>query len=266
MPETIRVNNMSKNEVDDFLDGLNNEVQENPFEQTPSEDPFKIADKEEGEVVEKEEKPIPFHKDPKLQRYIEKELDKRLASIKPTETERFTRETSSNEADNLTDILTRIIGNDTPERIAAVKDFRKELSTLEERGAQRALQEIQQLSQEDQRAEQEAQEELAQAFDDIEENFDVDLTSNSANARKTRNDFIDFVKRVSPKDRDGEVIDYPDFQETFALFKETQKPQSNDRAKALASRSLSRSSDASRAPVSTDNSWKAVDKLLSKLQ
>lgn len=261
---------MPKNEVDDFLDGLDGEGSNNPFE-TESKDPFTNEDRDTAEETkddETTEKTLPFHKDPKVQRYIQKEVARATRDIpqarESNETERFTKETAS-ASDSLKDVLSEVIGNDTPEKRSAVDRLHKEMVSLEDKGARKALEEINQRSQRETEEEQEAQEELTQAFDDIEDTFNVDITSNSQAARKTRNDFIDFVKEVAPKDEDGQVTAYPDFQRTFALFKEINRPQSNSRAKELANRSMSRSADASSAPAMKDNSWKAVDKLLGKL-
>ena len=81
-----------------------------------------------------------------------------------------------------------------------------------------------------------------------------------------RNDFIDFVQKISSKDREGNIVEYPDFTEAFDTFQELNKKQSsNSRAKELASRGTSRSSDASATPVSGDKSWKSVEKFFSNL-
>lgn len=104
-----------------------------------------------------------------------------------------------------------------------------------------ALREIEARTESERQAEIEAQNEVYDAIDDIEDTFNIDLTSGKPSANKLRNDFIDFVKRVAPKDSTGEIISYPDWKETFALFKErNEKPApSNDRAKDIANRSIS---------------------------
>lgn len=256
------------NEVDDFLNGVNGAPQD-PFKPT-TEDPFK----KEGEVVEGEkkeevvdEKPLPFHKDPKVQRYIEKEVEKLTKHIKPTEAERFVEETrgGDNEAD---EILTRIIGNDTPEKVSAIKDFKKYLGGLEEKGAQKALAQLQEREQKEKEEEAEAQEQLVQGFEEVEEKFGVDITSSTPIARKTRGEFIDFIKRIAPKNEVGEVTEYPDIPEAFTLFQEMSKskPQTSSRAKDLSSRSMTRSGSsegATEAPRA--NNWREVDKIFSKL-
>jgi hypothetical protein len=253
------------NEVDEFLKSISGESKDDPFTAEPT-DPFK---KEEvtvvGEDKDKKDEKVPFHEDPKIQKFIKREVEKRIGEIKPTETQTFVKETKSDEVDEVTGFLTRIIGNDTPEKVAAIKDGVKVFSGLEEKGAQKALAQLQAQADEERQAEVQAQKELANGFESIEDEFDVDLTSNTPQAKKERGEFIDFIKRVSPKDEDGQVTQFPDLQETYKVFKDRQKPETNNRAKELSSRSMARSGDASNVTPTGDRSWKAVDKLFSKL-
>lgn len=259
----------NENVVDEFLNGLNNEVKDDPF--TPeSNDPFATQEETKEEVKEEakeggEEEKLPYHQDPKIQKYIDKQISKRLAE-KPverviervSEVEKFTKETSDDDFP-----LVRVIGNDTPEKVQAVKDLKKYLDGVEERGAQRALKELEQRSLAEQREDREAENELTQGFESVEEQFGVDLTSNTPTAKKFRSDFVDFITRVAPKDEYGQVTDYPDFQETFQLFRDINKPvaQSNNRAKELASRSIQRSGDASVVPKNKEINWKTIDQM-----
>lgn len=244
------------NELDDFLKDVKGDTQD-PFIQAVTPET-----KSEDEEV-KEEKPIPFHKDPKVQRFIEKEVQKKLQDFKPSEADRFSADTKDS-SDEITDVLTRIIGNDTPDKLSAIKDFKKVLIDREERGAQRALEQLNIQAQEEREAEVEAEQELAQGFENVEEQFGVDLTSNTAQARKERSEFVDFIRRVAPKNEDGDVTQFPDLTETYYLYKETKKSPTASRAKELSSRSMSRSSEATAPTQSTDRSWNAVDKIFSK--
>ncbi|HSV94509.1 MAG TPA: hypothetical protein VLH94_00825, partial [Spirochaetia bacterium] len=94
----------------------------------------------------------------------------------------------------------------------------------------------------------------------------VDITSKDPLARKLRGEFVEFIKRVAPKNSDGEVIEFPDFEETFKVFQESRKsaPQ-NNRKKDLASRSMNPSKEVVENKIPTDQSWKAVDKIINKL-
>lgn len=250
------------NELDSFLEGIDNEPKDVLEEKI--EDPFK--QEEVKDEVEEEEKPLPFHKDPKVQKFIDKEISKRMAE-KPTETERFVKEaTTTDEQDEILASLTEIVGNDTPQKVAAVNRLRKALASEKQQSVDEAIQKLQTISQQEQeaesRVEQEAEEELDQGFESIQDQFGVDLYA-PAN-KKTKDDFIDFVIRVAPKDKNGEVVEYPDFQETYKLFKDTRK--TNSRAKELSNRSMTRSNEASSVPATGDKSWKAVDKMFSNLK
>lgn len=245
-----------KNELDDFLEGIKGE--EDPFEPTAKEPEAEV----EGEKVEeeKEEKAVPFHKDPKVQRYVEKEINKALANVKPTES--VVRDNT--DEDDATEVLTRIIGNDTPDKLQAIKDFKKVLNGLEEKGAQRALREIQDRQNEAIEQDKQAESELKQGFEDIEEQFEVDLTS--PKAKKFREEFVEYIRKIAPK-KDGEIVALPDLPAAFEEFQaRAKKPADNSRAKALASRSLSRSSDAAVDNTNTDKSWASVDRMFSKLK
>lgn len=245
-----------KSAVDEFLGGLN-KAPENPFE---SKDPFATAEGTDDTGTEDviDEKPIAFHKDPKILKFIEKEVDKRTRDLKPTEA-------PIDSEDEFTEVLTRVIGNDTPEKIQAVKDMRRVFGSLEERGAQKALAQIQAQAQQQADEDQEAINELESGFEDIEESFGVDLTSNSPAARKLDTEFRTYVRKIAPKNAQGEVVAFPDLSAAFETFQELQKRPSNNRAKELASRGMSRSNDASSVPVNTDKSWKGVEKLFNKL-
>lgn len=250
----------NKNEVDSFLEDLKDEPDQDPFQPT-TEDPLALEEvkKEDQEI---DEKPLPFNKDPKVQKFIEKEISKRLATVKPTETEKFAEEVGTD--DEAIDVLTRIIGNDTPEKKAAIKDFHKVLSGLEERGAQKAIAQLERQAEQERQQDVDAENELTQGFETVEEEFGVDLTSNSPTAKKTRGEFINFITRVAPKDEEGQVIEFPDFEETFKLFQETRQNSNSSRAKQLSSRSMTRSSTTSNTQPVSGKSWKDVDRLFSK--
>lgn len=249
-----------KSAVEEFLGSLG-QPKEDPFK---SDDPFAKADepKTEEEGEGKKEEKLDFHKDPKVQKYIEKRIAKALEGVKPAE--RIVEEKKG--SDDIMDSLVEIVGNDTPEKIRAIERFHKSLLTLEEKGAQRALQQLQEQTERAREEDVKAQRELDESFEEIEETYNVDLSSNSANARKMRSEFIDYVRKIAPKDREtGEVIAYPDMQAAFEDFQERTKRPAN-RAKDLASRGMTRSGsgDTTVAPT-TDKSWKSIDKLFSKL-
>lgn len=242
--------NDKNNAVDEFLGQVNNiEPQE--------ESPFKnlTVEQEEAPVVEEPEaeKPVAYHEDPKLRRYIEKEIAKATANLTPKEEQRFREEVKE---DGFIKAFETIIGNDTPEKVNALRALKEEVEGIrhEARSAKEQLEA-------ERRADREAEQELAQGFESIEDEFNVSFQD-----KKLRSDFVEFIERVAPKDADGEIREYPDFQETFRLFQEINKKTPNPRAKELASRSMTRGGEATSTPIPQDTSWKGVEKFFSTLK
>jgi hypothetical protein len=227
-----------ENEEKDFLKDLMQEGDE--FAENP--DPFADdePEKEPEEEVEPEEKALPFHKDPKVQRYVEKQIAKALEGHKPEEP---TRKVDEDEDD----FYVRLIGNDTPEKLSMIKEARARDARLLDQAEERSFARLTKSQQEAIEADNLEEETLDNALEEIEEGFNVDLTSNTPVARKTRIDFMKFVERIAPKDRNGNVTDYPDMQAAFETFQSTRQTQPS-RAKDLASRSMNRSSEVSNKP------------------
>lgn len=242
---------------DDFMAGLD-KGEENPLE--PLADDLFPEDKTTEVIEEKPEKPVPFYKDEKVQRYIEKQIEKRLKDVRPTVTETFKQEVSAGDPD-LVNAFTAIIGNDTPEKIAALKALETSLSRVDERATNKAIERLQQVQHEQSERETreiaEAQSELEEGRSDIEDHLGQELTERQWDAYK------DFLKRIEPK---GGYDEYPDFVETFEVFRNSVKRPSNSQAKVLASRGLERSSSASITPKLVSDGktslWNQVDKIL----
>lgn len=223
---------------------------------------FKEETTVEPEVQdEKEEKPLPFNRDPKVQKYIERQVEKALKNNAPTAEQSFKKEV---EDINLPDSFIRLIGNDTQEKVDVLKDMSKYFSTLKGEARQEFLNDLKAQEQAKADAEKQAQEELDNYFEEIEETYGVDLSSNSASAKQTRVQFIEYVRKIAPKDENGEVSAFPDLVASFEEFQEKNKRPSATRAKELANRGLIRSNDTS-VGIPQGRSWKDVDKFFSKL-
>ncbi len=244
--------------VESFLKGT--EEQSVSFEQ-PN-DPFEkeIEQKESPVVEEKEEKPLPFHKDPKVQKFIDKELERRLKDFKPEVSKEVQTE---DEFKDVIDSFTTVIGNDTPEKVNAINALRKSLTSLDEKAVRRAEEKIEEIRDREESMDREAEEELEEAFSTIEDTYDVDLSSQKAS--KLRQEFATFVEKIAPK-RNGEIVDYPDMNSAWETFSEIKKATAQpSRAKELASRSMIRSADTSiKTPERVD--WNKVDEFMDTLK
>lgn len=229
---------------------------EQTFEAPESSEPTKPVD----------DKPVPFHKDPKIQKFLERREreiedrlmasleDKRSSSTTPT-ADRFSKVINSFEG---------IIGNDTPEKVSALNSLKEALNDMDASAVRVAEEKINEIRDRDLREDQEAEQELENAFETIEDTFDVDLTSQRAT--KTRQEFITFVEKIAPKDRQGNIVDYPDMTSAWETFSEMKRAtQVPSRAKELAARSISRSTEtATQQPKRV--TWDSVDEVMDNLK
>jgi hypothetical protein len=253
--------NKEKSTVESFLEGTQN-GQDNLFEEI-TKDPFAQQEIVEGEEggEEEPEKPLPYHKDPKLQKFIDKQVEKRLKDYEVT-TEAKPQITEEDEITELISSFTEVIGNDTPEKVNLIKAYEKSLRSTDQRAIAKAEAKIQEIKNKEVQAEKDAEEELTNAIEAIEENFEVELPEGS----KVRNEFLSFVEKIAPKDRNGNIVAYPDMESAWETFSENKKATSpTTRAKALASRSMARSSETTVVqPKKVD--WQSVDEYMDTLK
>jgi len=252
-----------KSAVADFLGEFGNKgVPKDPFNDAPK-DPFANEGVSEQVEEQREEKPLPFNKDPKVQKFIEKQISRRLADFTPE-----VRETTQAPDTRVDDVLTRLIGNDTPEKVSMIKEFKEILSEGTQKAKAEAIAELESRQNAEVEADREAEEELESAFDNIEETFDVDITSNNPVAKKTRQEFVSFVEKIAPKDRNGDIVDYPDMSSAWETFSEMRKSTATpSRAKELASRSMARSAETGTAqPIPVNkHSFERTDNFIESL-
>lgn len=237
---------MDKDPVRKFLGEFGNDTIPDPFE-TNEKDPFAedvmLEEVPAEQAEQKEEKRLPFSKDPKVQKYVQKEIRRAMEGIKQPETRQ--EKPSDDDTTSVVEAFTAIIGNDTPEKKTALASLERALGNVDQRASQKAVDQLKEIRQQELQEDREAEEALEDAFDEIEENYDVDLTSNNIIAKKTRSEFVTYVERIAPKDRYGDIIDYPDMNAAWETFSELRKGnQAPSRAKELANRGMTRSSDA----------------------
>ena len=98
---------------------------------------------------------------------------------------------------------------------------------------------------------------LEDELENIEDRFGIDLEGNTESSKKLRNGFLDYVARLSRKDREGNILDYPDIQATWEEFNSRRQRSTNTRAAAVADRSMAPSAG---EDASTDAEKKALEK------
>lgn len=228
---------------DDFLAGLEE-----------GEVPVNLDNEElfpEETVKEPKEEEVPFHKNEKVQRFIDKEITKRMKDFKPSAEQTFKQEVSESD-DKLVSALTRLVGNDTDEKKAVLADLKSALDERDERASQKAYERLQTIQAE---SEQKEEAEVAAALDELEEGREeIESSIGKPLTERQWDAYKNFLIDIEPK---GGYQEYPDFIKTFDYFKKSAS-RSNATAKNLASRGIERSSISStEAPKGT--SWKDWD-------
>ncbi len=80
-------------------------------------------------------------------------------------------------------------------------------------------------------------------LESLENTHNIDLTSNSPKATKMRSEFLEMVQELSPKDANGTLTDYADFDSAFEMYQKTHTTEKvdNTRQREIANRSMTRS-------------------------
>jgi hypothetical protein len=86
--------------------------------------------------------------------------------------------------------------------------------------------------------------------EEIEDEFDVDLTSKES--EKARTDFYKLLAKMSPKDRDGNIIGYADHFAVWEEYQERLKRTPDSTARNLSARSMTQGSGAAKSDLTTD--------------
>lgn len=241
-----------ENEVDKLFEGLPKEDEQaaDPFDENkPEVVPEKEPEvkKEDSEDPEKDS-----HKNRRHRRLEQQLQSEREARIRAEALAQARSEASSFNKDigEIDQRWIQIYG-DTPESRQAFKLYQE---MVKDHTADLKAQAIKEMKAE-QEAERHQQEEFESHIDngleDVEDEFNVDLTSNTPAARKARREFLELVESLSPKDSEGNLTGYADFNATWEIYQmkkgQAEKPDAS-RNKELAARSMANGKSGGDAP------------------
>lgn len=229
----------NKSEFETFFGNLPTEDQRiaDVFDEKKPEEARKDEPKaEDGEVAtpEKDDEPRKNRRHRRLEQQLTSEREARIAAEARAEA---VSEFGARVQDNTVDErLLRMYG---PEHIEAAKLHMELLTDYAAKAEEQAIRKM------EERAANAAQEAKAfevkidQELEAIEDEYDVDVTSDSPAARKTRRELLELVQKLSPKDADGLVSDFADFGEVWELYQsKAQAKPAPTRAKEIAARSM----------------------------
>lgn len=173
-------------------------------------------------------------------------LNSRLQTLSEVKTLRETTE----EADYLKRVE-RIYGNATPEAKEATELLKEALKGVHESAKREAMEESLNKFEADRLKETEAVKEeeknLDSILDSLEEDYNVDMSDTAV-----RTGFLTMLEKLSPKDKEGNIIEYADAKEVYELYEARREKSS--RAKELASRSMTRSGASQESKLEDDAS------------
>lgn len=237
---------MEKSEQELFLEGIKSESQasfpegEMTSEEVKPESEQQVSQEEEQEVRGKNRRERRLYEKLEAERKASAQLAEKLSLISEAQKAR-----GGEEAEYLS-MLDRIYGTDSPEAREATEVLKESLRRLQEEATQRALDKIREEREMESREEAEAEEELETILDEIEETYDVDMTDD-----ETRTQYLKLLERMSPKDREGNILQFADHHAVWEVF-QSRNAGAQNRAKDLASRSLVQSGQGGISSVQQD--------------
>lgn len=221
------------------------DIMDQPF--TPEE-----GGKPQDPPAEEEVDPAP--KNRRERRLMQKLSDERESSIKlaetlakVTESQKFAQESEG----QYLKTIEKVYGTNTAEGLAVTGILKQALRELNETSKKEALNEWRaERAKEVQEIASEARK-LENMADDIEDSYDLDMTP------QVRKAFFTRLEKLSPKDSNGEVIEYADHHAVWEDMQSRIKQRTDNRAKELSSRSMIQS-----GASSTDPANNATEKFL----
>jgi len=227
-------------EQDEFLKDLqtNNDVFDQPLEPQEAEKPT-----ESEEEIPKNRTEKRLRTKLQAERETSIALAARLEAI--TEAQKFRSESS--ESDYMKSVE-RIYGTSTPETAEATELLKKAFQEVEKTATEKAIKAYQEEQQNQKNELAKEEKELDSMVEDIEDEYGVSMDAS------TQKGFFTLLEKLSPKDRDGNVIEYADHH---AVWEELQARRDrtpiNSRAKDLASRSMTRTGASPTTDVAADS-------------
>jgi len=152
----------------------------------------------------------------------------------------------------------KVIGNDTAEKQALVSEMAKIFEQQEEELTKKVDDRQRQSREKEEAEEAKLKRDVDDMVANVEDKFDLDLTSETDEANTRYDKFMSLVKKMSPKDAQGNLTSYADFEAVAEIFKEQEsKGSSLNRKKEIASRgsSTSASVDTNKSELSAQERW-----------
>lgn len=238
---------MEKNQtVEDFIKGLPHEDknEQDIFGDKPTEPVVGKPVEVKTETKSEEDEPRKNRRHRRLEEQLEREREARIAAEARAQALSETRKFSEENKGEDVDPRWLTIYGDTPQTREAWKIQQDIFKENREAAKREAIQEFEERQRKEAQEAKAAENIIDSALEALEDQYDVDLTSNSPAARKARSEYLDLVERISPKDENGEISEFGDFGAAWELYSQKRESADNTRQREIADRSMKSSTGA----------------------
>lgn len=230
---------MPNESQEEFLKDLEPKNEFDVFEATEL-----LAEGATEEVVESEEDKF-NRRERRLQAKLQAERESSIALAARlevlTESQKFQRENTP----EVDETIARIYGTNTPEAAEATALLTKALANVENRSTEKALERFREEQRKEREAVQKEEKTLDGMVEEIEDEHHMTLDGQS------KKGFFALLEKLSPKDADGNIVQYADHHAVWEELQSKRKVEPN-RAKDLASRSMVRTGASPQTTVADD--------------
>jgi hypothetical protein len=131
-------------------------------------------------------------------------------------------------------VAERIYGTQTPELREATELLKTALMGVKDEAKREALEEYKRIRQEEQQAVSKAEGRLNSMLEELEDEYNVDLSSGAHNT-----EFLKLLEKMSPKDSQGNIVEYADHFAVYDIYQERMnRNKPANPAKDMAARSM----------------------------
>lgn len=223
---------MFEKETDQFLEDITQQHNEDPFAYLNDSEKGTEGGKEsteEGGVKAKNRRERRLEAKLQAERESSIQLAARLEAL--TEAKKFQQET---EGDHLK-ALERLYGTETPEAREATEILKTVIKGASEEAKKQALEEFRAEQKRFQEEVKKNEGQLETMIEEIEDEYDVDLSSKAAES--VRSGYFKLLERMSPKDSDGNIVQYADAHAVWEVYQSQLQKKTNP-AKDIAARHM----------------------------
>lgn len=192
----------------------------------------------EPELPEKDSEPRKNRHHRRLEQQLEREREARIAA--EARNQAMIEMSAGKTLNDIDPILTQLYGNEERGKEAALL-HQKLLDSYAQRAEEKALEKFQSIQTEREQEVKQFENFIDSEFEEIEDSHNVDLTSNAPAARKARNEMLELLEKISPKDDNGNITEYADMSGVYEMYQlkhAQEKGGASDRQKEVASRGM----------------------------